>query len=365
VLAAGPGWARERPVPPPCSGSALRVDGDFEQAGFAACTVTDSGTAVLTIAPETRPINPSPWYAARLTQAQMQARRIELDYRHGRHRYAPWLSVNGGPWQRLTAEPLDDGRRAAIALPPFAGTALLAAQPIKPLAEVRAQWAAWAAVGQVVLMAEAASRDGRVVPLYRHGPAGAARLHIFAARQHPPETTGAAAFDAFAQALLAARPADRCPGHAFLFAPILNPDGIVRGHWRTTAGRIDLNRDWGAHREPESSGIAAVLTAAGAKAAFVSVLDFHSTHRDVLYSPGAAGPAAAGFAQAAARHGLVREPTRSVDAATLKSWGETRLGAAAFTVEFADSHSPDSAAAIGAALAGDFLTHLACPAAGE
>lgn len=344
----------------------MRVDGDFDQAGFATCQVQEGGTVVLTIQPETRPINPSPWYAARLTQDAARPRRVALDYRHGRHRYAPWASVNGGPWQRLAVEPAAQaGAPTVVALPAFAGIALVAAQPIRPVAEVLTEWATRQRAGQVQQEAAAVSRDGRSVPLFRHGSADAARLHVFATRQHPPETTGAAAFDAFADALLAADPSRRCPGHAFLFAPVMNPDGIARGHWRTNAGRTDLNRDWGALRQTETAGIAAALLAVGARAQIVSLLDFHSTAGDALYSPVAPPPAALAFARAAQRHGLRHLPTQSAEAATLKSWGEVRLGAAAFTVELADAHSPTSAAAIGRALAADFLDHLACPGPGE
>lgn len=365
LWAAAGGGAAAEPSAPRCSGIDVAVDGDFEQAGFAACDVSGGGAVTLTIRPETRPINPSPWYAARLTQTVNRARVVRLDYDGAKHRYRPWWSVNGGPWQ-LVESRTEEGGQVSIELPAFTGTATLAAQPLRPLAGVQAQWQARVDTGELTLELTAQSGDGRPVPLYRLGPADSAHIHVFTARQHPPETTGAAAFDAFADALLARRPAQLCPGHAFLFAPIMNPDGIVRGHWRTNAGRVDLNRDWGRFGEPETAAVGGAIISAAQTARLHSILDFHSTRSDALYAPKGGQGNAAAFAAAVARDtGLRPVPTHNSDGATLKSWGEQQFGAAAFTVELADAHNPESAAAIGTRIADNFLDHLACPVSAE
>lgn len=367
------GWASPpaeelaQPLRPACAGADLQIDGAFEQAGYAGCSVSDDGHPAIIVRPETTPINPSPWFAARLTQADARARRLNIAYSGAAHRYTPWLSVNGGAWQRLdvtAASP--DGSDIAVAIPAFTGSAIIAAQPIRPLAEVQRQWAEHQQAGTVVLVAKFASRDGRAVPLFRHGPERAAHLHFFAARQHPPETTGAAAFDAFADALLAMQPATRCPGHAFIFAPTVNPDGIARGHWRTNAGRVDPNRDWGLFAEPETAGLGQWLAAAAARAKVAAVLDFHATRRNALYTGKAASGAARQFAaDVGAETALAVIPTQSAEGNTLKSWAESNFAADAFTVELADAHSPASAAAVGAVVARLFMEKLACPAAGE
>lgn len=369
IFAVGGAEARDGGKPPVlsratlCSGEGLTVDAGFEQAGLAACQVTAGGRVELTIRPETLPINPSPWYAARLKQAEQRARQLRLVYTDARHRYRPWLSVNGGPWQPIDASPVDEtGRIADINLPPFRGTAVVAAQPLRPLETVMAEWKTWTKDGIVTEMLRARSHDGRAVPLFRHGPASAKIVHVFATRQHPPETTGAAAFDGFARALLAARPAAKCPGHAFVFAPIVNPDGIARGFWRSNVGRVDLNRDWATQAQPETSAIAKTLIGLSGTATIGSVLDFHSTRSDALYTPVATSPSVALFASAVAdAAGLRLVPTRSTDAATLKSWAERQFATAAFTVELADGQSPASAEEKGAAIAAAFLRELACP----
>lgn len=353
-------------IPPVCSDSGVTIDGGFDQAGYAACEIGKDGQVALTIRPEAEPINPSPWYAVRLVQPEAQSRTVQLRYGPASHRYEPWLSVNGGPWQRLpAASPDPDQSIVAIDLPVFKGTAVLAAQPLQPLTEVLRPWQGHLAAGRVSLVLESKSRDGRPVPLYRHGPAKAGRVYLFTARQHPPETTGAVAFDAFAETVLAAEPARRCPGQAFWFAPVLNPDGIVRGHWRNSAGGVDLNRDWGRFEQPETAGIGALAVRAGQRGSLVLVLDFHSTRRDALYTSQAMGPWASGFSAAiGSGTSLVPRPTRSREANTLKSWAED-LGAATFTIELADGQSPESAAALGRRLGTIFLAQLDCPKPGE
>lgn len=349
------------PVPPVCSDAGITVDGGFEQAGYTACDIGKDGQVALTIKPEGEPINPSPWYAVRLLQPDAQTRTVQLRYGPASHRYEPWLSVNGGPWQRLpAASPAPDRSTVAIDLPAFSGTALLAAQPLQPLGEVLRPWQTHLTAGRVTLVMEGKSRDGRPVPLYRHGAAKAGKVYLFTARQHPPETTGALAFDAFAETVLAASPATHCPGQAFWFAPVLNPDGIARGHWRNNAGGVDLNRDWGRFEQPEITGIGAQATEAGQRGSLVLVLDFHSTRRDALYTSQAMQPWASGFSAAiGAGTSLVPRPTRSPEGNTLKSWAEG-LGAATFTIELADGHSPESAAALGRNLGTIFLGQLDC-----
>lgn len=350
---------------PVCTAADLTVDGDFEQAGYAACAIAQDGQITLTIRPEVEPINPSAWYAARLVQTDSKSRTVRLRYAATRHRYEPWISVDGTSWQRLpAAKPDPDGATVTVDVPEFRGTVLIAAQPLQTLSAVLAPWQQHLQTGRVVLIQQGSSRDGRSIPLYRHGPARAARVHVFTARQHPPETTGAVAFDAFAETVLAGNPAARCPGQAFWFAPVLNPDGIVRGHWRSNSALVDLNRDWGRFEQPETAAIGPLIGHQGQRGALVSVLDFHSTRRDALYTPQVMTAWAQGFSDAvAAQTVLVPRPTRSGDATTLKSWGE-KLGAATFTVELADGHSPESAAALGRQLGEIFLARLGCPEQG-
>lgn len=349
-----------------CQGSDIAVDRAFDGGAFAACTIDVNGTITLDIRPETLPINPSPWYAVRLNQSGARERRITLRYADAHHRYAPWFRVAGGPWQRLESYPVEPGRREVpVYLPAFAGEAWLAAQPLVPIDGVASHWAALASQGAVSLDMTATSTDGRPVPLYRHGAADARSIHVIATRQHPPETTGAAAFDAFAERLLAGLRGRNCADHALLFAPLLNPDGLARGHWRTNAGHIDQNRDWGRFATPEISAVGQRLEALAGQAQIVSVLDFHSTRQAAIYVSRSAGPRAQSFASAVeAATGMRAVRTRAADGDTLKSWSENRFGSESFTVELPDSASPAEAAIAGRVIADLYLAHYLCPASG-
>ncbi len=351
---------------PGCSGADVSVDGDFEQAGFAACTVDENGGVVLHIRPETEPINPSPWYAARLTQPVLASRRVLLSYQDVRHRYHPWFSTDGRNWLPLTYVVAPDSQdRVSVPLPAFTGSAYLSAQPLAPVAAVVDRWLQLAAAGKVVALAGGTSVDGRAVPLFRAGPADATRLHVIATRQHPPETGGAAAFDAFAEHLLDRLGSMSCATDAILFAPVINPDGIARGHWRTNAGLVDLNRDWGRFAEPETRVVGAVMADLARSATIVSVLDFHSTRDGAIYVSRTAERRASDFAAAVAQAaGLAVVETRSAAGDTLKSWSENAFGSASFTVELPDSASPADAATIGRKTADAFADHYLCRSVG-
>lgn len=349
-----------------CEGQGIAVDRGFDGAAFAECTVQADGTVTLDIRPETEPINPSPWYAARLWQASPAVRRVTLSYHGAAHRYQPWFSIDGQQWQRVPVETASDStRRVTLALPTFSGRAYLSAQPLVPLAAITEQWQARQAQGSVVPLASAASVDGRSVPLFSAGPADAARVHVVATRQHPPETTGALAFDAFAARLLALPGAADCRGDAIVFAPVLNPDGIVRGHWRSNAALVDLNRDWGAFTQPETSGLGAAMRDIARSRTIVTVLDFHSTRRGAIYVSRSAEAQASAFAAAvAATTGLAIVETRAAEGNTLKSWSENAFGSASFTVELPDSASPAEAADVGEKIADLFAQHYLCRAPG-
>lgn len=356
-------------VPPAnaaCEGAGVAIDRAFDGGAFAACTIGADGTITFDIRPETEPINPSPWYAARLTQQSPAMRQIRLSYYGASHRYQPWYSTDGRHWHRLAAETVGGAPdRIAVALPAFSGSVFLSAQPLVSLSAVSQQWQSRQAQGSVVALAGATSVEGRPVPLFRAGPADADRLHIFATRQHPPETTGALAFDAFATRLLALRTAAPCQNEALLFAPILNPDGIVRGHWRSNAALVDLNRDWGRFAQPETSVLGTMMRDMARTRTIATVLDFHSTRRGAIYVSRSADAQASSFAAAVtAATGLAVVETRSTDGNSLKSWSEIAFGSASFTVELPDSASPIESADIGTKIADLFTQHYLCRPSG-
>ena len=55
--------------------------------------------------------------------------------------------------------------------------------------------------------------------------------------------------------------------------------------WRLNAGGIDLNRDWGTFSQPETTALSQWIVAAAGGRRVVSMMDFHSTDKTVIYAP--------------------------------------------------------------------------------
>ena len=163
-------------------------------------------------------------------------------------------------------------------------------------------------------------------------------------RQHPPEVTGALALRAFVERLAADDSlAERFRDEYGLFVvPLLNPDGVVRGNWRYDAAGTDLNRDWGPFARPETRLVRDALTERDP----VLVLDFHSTTRDVLYTPVDEAPLTRAWFPAAWHAAINRRlegPPLARGAAhnpgnpTLKSWAAEALRVPGITFELGDA----------------------------
>jgi murein tripeptide amidase MpaA len=92
------------------------------------------------------------------------------------------------------------------------------------------------------------SLDGRPISLLTIGKDSPHKRKIWlTARQHPGETMAEFAIEGLLQKLL--DPSDVCArklleGAVFYIIPNMNPDGSVRGHLRTNAAGVNLNREW-------------------------------------------------------------------------------------------------------------------------
>ena len=74
--------------------------------------------------------------------------------------------------------------------------------------------------------------------------------------------------------------------YRFLVVPLLNPDGVARGHWRANRGGRDLNRDWGIFSQPETAAVKTWLDANAIAQRPVVMIDFHSTRSNLFYVQG-------------------------------------------------------------------------------
>jgi hypothetical protein len=73
--------------------------------------------------------------------------------------------------------------------------------------------------------------------------------------------------------------------HRILLAPMPNPDGVMRGHWRWNNGGLDLNRDWREFTQPETQALRDLILGEAQNRRTIAFFDFHSTRRNVVYAP--------------------------------------------------------------------------------
>lgn len=306
----------------------------------------------LHIAPEVHPVNPSPWYGLRVRSEAPQTLALEFAYAYGhRHRYRPVTSVDGVTWRGAddAMVTLEGAGAPVLHLEVDArGVRVFAQPPLLPH-EVHA-WAADIA-GRVGGRLHAFGASVRGSPLWalEFGAGPGAPVLLVLGRQHPPENTGSEALRAFVDALAGDPPQARALRRRarVLVLPLLNPDGVVEGHWRGNANGVDLNRDWGPFTQPETRAVRDFLDAAlGDERRIAFAIDFHSTHRDVFYTVAEDPSRAPGgmlhgwmAAMQARFPGRIEERAFAATSPVFKNWAYCRFGAPAVTYEVGD-HTP-------------------------
>lgn len=279
-----------------CSTRIARIDQDFPTGAFADCESSGDRRFTLTIAPEDEgDINCSAWYAFRVTPERRTRITVELDYTTCGHRYWPKTSTDGVTWTRMSPYDVEiEGERgertARLTLRLGNGPLFVAAQEIMP----PSVYDAWLDKLEIQPFATRSllgkSAEGRDIEMLRFATPDAAPREtvVLVGRQHPPEVTGALAMIAFVDTLAEDSEVAKAYRARFetLMVPLLNPDGVMRGHWRHNTGGVDLNRDWGPFTQPETAlmkGLLAEVEADPARDLRV-LIDFHSTNRDVFYT---------------------------------------------------------------------------------
>jgi len=134
------------------------------------------------------------------------------------------------------------------------------------------------------------STEGRDIPMLSIKAANSKPKEqvVLVGRQHPPEVTGALGMLSFVETILSDDPVAIQFRARFetIVVPMLNPDGVVRGHWRHNVGSTDLNRDWGPFKQAETKLMDRLLQHLDddpdRKLRFFA--DFHSTQKDIFYT---------------------------------------------------------------------------------
>ena len=331
----------------------------------------------LRIEPEILPVNPSPWYGFRVATDAPRALALEFDYPAGyRHRYVPKLSTDGHRWREAPAHAfsLDDDGRARLQVEVGSQPLQVFAQP--PL--LPADVAAWTTrLGQRVALEQQVfgrSLAGRPLHLFAFGGDTQAPLVLVIGRQHPPENTGHLALMEFVDALAADTPLARDFRRRYrvLVAPMLNPDGVVEGHWRGNLAGADLNRDWGPFAQPETRALRDALEEEGERRGVAFAIDFHSTFRDMFYTVDkdpSRRPGGVLHDWIQAMHerfpGRIEVKTYAATSAVFKNWAYCRFGAAAVTYEVGDATTPAALGEVSGHAASSLMGRLmAVPATG-
>ena len=274
-----------------CASPTVLLDAHFETGNLGQCTVADDGSFTLSLIPEDAPpINPSPWYAFRVSGAPGAEVNVRLEATRGHIRYWPKTSVDGRHWTPLPPEQVaSEGEKSPWMTLTFeldGAYRWVAGQEIIDTWDYQHRIRVLDAVDGVTARLLGQSVEGR--PLYLAETADRPEFILFIGRQHPPEVTGAIAMRAFmdtvfADTELASRFRER---FKLGVVPLMNPDGVANGHWRHNVGDTDLNRDWGPFKQPETRAVIGWVEAqetAGRKLRLM--IDFHSTWEDLFYTP--------------------------------------------------------------------------------
>lgn len=356
------------PSPPQgvCHGAGLVIDTDFAAAGRHACVIAPDGGVIISVDHEpavVEGINPSPWFAFRVVSDAARQASITLDYTDYTHRYAPYVSADGRAWTRLPPSDVtlnERKTRATLKLALAKGVTWVAGQPLSP-AEDNINWTRNALAGRGFEEKRyGKSLEGRDLVGFVGG--GGIDAVVVLTRQHPPETSGQDAYRGFLERLLkrndAAANTFRAR-HRIILAPMPNPDGVDKGYWRLNAGGVDLNRDWVTLSQPETRALTTWIRQEAGGRLVVSMMDFHSTDKTVVYAPPLTAPSPTiDFLNALKTKfdvTLAKPPEWSyahrADSGNSKSWALETLKAPGITVELWDQIPAADARALGAAAA--------------
>lgn len=359
---------------PICVGGGLRVETSFPAAGRHDCIIAPDGAIVVSVDHEpavVEGINPSPWFAFRITSETAREAAITLDYTDYTHRYAPWIKRGAAAWERLPDANLTLNARktrATLKVPVGAGETYIAAQPVSSSAD-NIGWTRNAISGRGFSETKyGLSREGRDLVGFVGG--GGIEVIVALTRQHPPETTGQEAYRGFVERLMTRddAKANAFRGrHRMILVPMPNPDGVDGGNWRLNGGGVDLNRDWGQFTQPETKALSDWIVQQAGDRRVVTMMDFHSTDRTVIYAPPLESPSPTiGFLphlKQAFDTRLKGPPewtySHNPTGGTSKGWALEALKTPGLTVELWDQIPLEDARALGATAADAMIEYFA------
>lgn len=342
---------------PPCSTNDVTIAFDFEGASQSHCVIEgERAFRIVVTAEHAPPINPSPWYAFRYAAKPGGDVSIALDYPSGKHRYPPKVTTPGGI-DKLEVEERHEGKTAYFTVPPGAG--LISGQEVFDASRYAKSYQRLEHSQHVDRMTLGLSRDAHPIIGLRMGAPTAPHLIVLLGRAHPPEVSGAIAMEAFLEQLTVEYDKGEIDPAQYqvLAVPMLNPDGVMRGHWRANLGGKDLNRDWGEFSQPETRSVRDWLGRLDPSVKPVVMIDFHSTRSNLFYVQGAdeTGPLEEVFLAdwlGRNREGVEGYPftierrNANPGSGTSKNWFHARYGIPAYTFEVGDETDREAVSAV-------------------
>lgn len=272
---------------------------EFDGARLSGVVNDSADTYTIVISSENSPINPSPWYAFKVWSTESREIQINFTYRDSKNRYYPKVSRDG-----INFLPLDTARytpvntvedefginavaeRISIRVEVNPEPLWVAGQELYSSTDVKAWIDTISEKDFASLSTIGKSKEGRDMHMVAIGNEVPKKALLIISRQHPPEVTGFLAMKSFIETIsgdsdLAVKFREQ---FVTFVVPLMNPDGVDNGHWRHSAGGIDLNRDWQAFNQPETSNVKRFLEAKTSEGFdFVFAGDFHSTWEDIYY----------------------------------------------------------------------------------
>lgn len=343
-----------------CSSATVTLSADFPIGRMNGCEVLGKNSFKIFIDPEDEPpINPSPWYAFRVSPHDKTIR-VKIEYTHAKHRYHPKVSYNRKQWAALKPAFVKQLEKnlIEITLPADKKPMFVSAQEFISNADYEIWYDRLAAKPGMTKKLLGLSSDNR--PIFKleslNAKENAERdvpYIVLVGRQHPPELTGALAMVPFVDTVFG--DSDLAKEFRSVFnviaVPNLNPDGVSAGNWRHNNHGKDLNRDWGPfeHKEIQLMRDELAQFSDAEKNTGKSLwffLDFHSTSRNLLYTqldedekflPGFTGTWLNTVrARLDGIYKFTRDPRHNSALPTSKNYVYTKYGISAITYEVGD-----------------------------
>lgn len=271
------------------------ISNEFEGARAIDFYQVSKDTFEVLIEPENFPINDSPWFSFNIWGNQEQSIVLRLSYKEGNHRYIPKLTKTIDSLGFAETFPINhihisDGV-ATFNLNVYKNPQQVSAHPLEGIrfSDLLKELDMYKNTSTYVDTVGYSLQHRPIIELTINDSSSITNKGVLAllSRQHPPETSGYRTYQEFFNTLNGNTELAKTFRKYFIVKayPIINPDGVVNGHWRHSAAGIDLNRDWINFNQPETRAVRdALLTSISQNDwQLYYGIDFHSTHVNIFY----------------------------------------------------------------------------------